>query len=149
MVLAGTTILLFFLACYKWFAAPSNIYQDYRLADRTDIFENFVGRDTCGFGALDLHRPFDPLCQNASSMLRAMSDGGRGGFDMPYQPRGCDLRFYTTAEICAILNRFESVLVYGDSLMRHLTSAFAMLLRENVDFGGQQQWRAPPYVHST
>ena len=145
LLLAGILVISS-LIIYRWVLAPSGSSRDYRLADQTDIFQSFTGRDTCGFGALELHRPFEPLCPNTTSMLRAMSDGGRGGFDMPYQPKGCDLRFYTTAEICQILKKFEGVLIYGDSLMRHLASAFAMLLRENLDWGGQQQWKAPPCV---
>lgn len=142
-IVAGLFITLLLVLSYR-LITDSEPNQDYRLADQTDIFEAFIGRHTCGFGALDIHRPFDPLCLNATNMLRAMSDGGRGGFDMPYQPRGCDLRFYETAEICQILDRFESILIYGDSLMRHLASAFAILLRENLDWGGQEQWNAPP-----
>lgn len=69
-----------------------------------------------------------------------MTEGGRGGFDAPYIPRGCDLKFYTSAEICRILSRFQSIVIFGDSLMRHLTAAFAILLRENLDNGGQMQW---------
>lgn len=142
LIFAGLFVTLLLFLSYRW-VTNQGATQNYRLSDQTDIFETFAGRETCGFGALDIHRPFEPLCSNATSVLRAMSDGGRGGFDMPYQPRGCDLRFYTTSEICRILNKFESVLIYGDSLMRHLTSAFAMLLRENLDWGGQEQWKAP------
>ncbi|KAI9728232.1 MAG: hypothetical protein M1828_004693 [Chrysothrix sp. TS-e1954] len=89
---------------------------------------------------MDLHSPFDPLCKTTTSVLTSMTDGGRGGFDAPYIPRGCDLRFYTTSEICSILSRYEAIVIFGDSLMRHLTSALSMLLRENYEYGGQQQW---------
>ncbi len=75
-----------------------------------------------------------------------MSDGGRPGFDAPYMPRGCDLKFYSTREICQILTRFESIIFLGDSLVRHLLGAFSILLRENLEYGAQQQWRDELYA---
>lgn len=130
-------IILIFLA--SRLNSSANV-RKHKAQDKHDIFANFYGRNTCGFGALDVHSPVEPMCQNTTELLAAMSDGGRGGFDAPYMPRGCDLRFYDSAEICDILSRFEGLILYGDSLMRHLTSAFGMLLRENLEFGGQLQW---------
>jgi hypothetical protein len=47
-------------------------------------------------------------------MLHAMSSGGRIGYDAPYMPRGCDMRWFTSEEICEILGRFEKVVIVGD-----------------------------------
>lgn len=139
----GLCLIIFILNLHD--AVPVRIEDPERRADRTsdhtDIFHHWIGRDKCGFGSMDLHLPSDLLCDNPTDMLQSMSDGGRGGFDAPYIPRGCDIKFYTSQEICSILSRYERVIIYGDSLMRHLTSAFAMLLRENMEFGGQQQWK--------
>lgn len=107
-----------------------------------DFFRNFIGRERCAFGSPDLHLPSAnaDLCPNRTALLDSMTDGGRRGFEAPYMPRDCDLRFYTTAEICAILSRFEDVVFLGDSMVRHLIGAFLMLLRENYEYGAQTQW---------
>ena len=39
-----------------------------------------------------------------------------------------------------ILERFDSVVFLGDDSLRHIYSAFNMLLRENIDLGGLKQW---------
>ena len=80
------------------------------------------------------------MCQNKTAALVSMSDGGRGGIDAPYIPRGCDIRFYDATQACDILSRFEALIVYGDDLMQHLTGAFGILLRENLESGSQLQW---------
>ena len=69
-----------------------------------------------------------------------MSAGGRHGFDAPYFPAGCHYRWYSTAEICMILDRFDAIFFVGDSLLKHIYAAFNMLLRENIDMGGLKQW---------
>lgn len=123
----------------------TTLHED-RTSDVNDSFESFRGRDTCGFSSTDLHLPFEPRCKDQSSLLNSMSDGGRPGFDAPYMPRGCDLKFYSTREICQILTRFESIIFLGDSLIRHLLGAFSILLRENLEYGAQQQWMDELYV---
>ena len=69
-----------------------------------------------------------------------MSSGGRHGFDAPYSPAGCHYRWYTTAEICMILERFDSIVFIGDDMLKAIYSAFNMLLRENIGMGGLKQW---------
>lgn len=39
--------------------------------------------------SLQLYAPTKRLCGDRREMLRAMSEGGRVGFDAPYQSRGC------------------------------------------------------------
>lgn len=65
-----------------------------------------------------------------------MSGGGRHGFEKPYFPSGCHYRWYTTTEICMILERFESFVFIGDDSLRHIYAAFNMLLREDLATGG-------------
>lgn len=69
-----------------------------------------------------------------------MSGGGRHGFDAPFFPADCHYRWYSTAEICMILDRFATVIFIGDSMLQHVYAAFNMLLRENIGMGGLKQW---------
>ena len=69
-----------------------------------------------------------------------MSGGGRHGFDMPFHPVGCHYRWYSTAEICMILDRFDAVVFIGDHMLQNVYSGFNMLLRENIAMGGLKQW---------
>lgn len=58
----------------------------------------FVGREECGISSKHLYNPptangdelelKDAYCQNRASLLDAMSNGGRHGFDAPYIPQG-------------------------------------------------------------
>jgi hypothetical protein len=114
----------------------------YRIADTTDTFQNYKFRDhpQCNISSLDLHRPFAPLCQTRQDFLRAYSGGGRIGFDAPFMPRDCDMRWFSTEEICSIFSRFEKVVVVGDSMMRHVVGALNVLLRKNLGYGAVTQW---------
>lgn len=69
-----------------------------------------------------------------------MSWGGRAGFDKPYIPDGCDLRWYSVDEICFVLSRFSHVYIVGDSLQRMLTQALFILLRQDLGLGGVAAW---------
>ena len=109
--------------------------------DYTDIWASYLGRKQCKFGALGLHKPFDRLCQEPQALMDAVTDGSRSGFNEPFEPKGCDMHFYRTEEICKILSRFEGVIFFGDSMVRHLEGAFTMLLRENYYDGGQGHWK--------
>ncbi|KAK5937809.1 hypothetical protein PMZ80_009938 [Knufia obscura] len=84
--------------------------------------------------------PLLPLCPDRPSFLRAFSNGGRIGFDAPFMPRACDMRWYTTPETCDILSRFEKVVVVGDSMMRHVVGALNVLLREDLGYGAVTGW---------
>ncbi|KAL8813085.1 MAG: hypothetical protein Q9200_000552 [Gallowayella weberi] len=119
-------------------------------SDVDDFFNHFEGRQDCGIASTDIYLPPQAshatdkkqslYCPNRAKLLDAMSGGGRHGFDTPYFPLGCHFRWYSTAEICMILDRFDSVVFLGDDTLRHIYSAFNMLLRENVALGGLKQW---------
>lgn len=68
-------------------------------------------------------------------MLEAVSGGGRIGFDAPYIPRGCDMRWFTTEEICEVLGRFDKVVFLGDSMIRHIVGALNVFLRKDLGYG--------------
>ncbi|KAI9869407.1 MAG: hypothetical protein M1813_000196 [Trichoglossum hirsutum] len=53
---------------------------------------------------------------------------------------GCHYRWFTTAEICMILERFDAIIFLGDNMVRSIYSAFNILLRENAALGALKQW---------
>lgn len=69
-----------------------------------------------------------------------MSGGGRHGFDAPFVPASCHYRWYSTTEICMILERFDAIVFIGDNMLQHVYAAFNMLLRENMAMGSLKQW---------
>ncbi|KAK9448255.1 uncharacterized protein V1518DRAFT_375171 [Limtongia smithiae] len=109
--------------------------------DNFDAFADFRFREFCQISSLDLHTPFEPLCKDKKSLLEAMSFGGRPGFDAPYIPRGCDMRWYTTSEACEIVERFDRIGVVGDSMMRQMVGALFVLLRKDLGYGAVHQWQ--------
>jgi len=115
-----------------------------QIHDSSDGFADFRKTDTCSFSTLDLHKPFEPLCDTRSSLLHAMSSGGRIGFDAPYSPRDCDMRWFRPDEMCEILSRFSRVQIIGDSLMRNLAVAINLLMRTDLYNGGRTTWVEDP-----
>ena len=62
---------------------------DYSPYTHVDTFAHYTQSDECHLSSLDIYRPTKGLCHDRKQMLRAMSDGGRIGFDAPYQTRDC------------------------------------------------------------
>ncbi|KAL8965080.1 MAG: hypothetical protein Q9183_004040 [Haloplaca sp. 2 TL-2023] len=116
----------------------------HRYSDMVDTFASYKYRNTCNISSLDLHSPFAPLCPDRESMLTAMASGGRIGHDAPYMPRGCDMRWFSTEEICEILNRFEKVIILGDSMMRHVVGSINVLIRKDLGYGAVTDWNFSP-----
>lgn len=120
----------------------------HRQSDSIDAFADYKYRNACNISSLDLHLPFAPLCNDRKALLEAMSGGGRIGFDAPYLPRGCDMRWFSTEEICDILGRFEKVIVLGDSMMRHVIGSINVLLRKDLGYGAVTDWNFSPEERS-
>lgn len=59
-------------------------------------------------------------------------------------PRGCDMRWFSSQEVCEILGRFEKVIVVGDSMMRHVVGAVNVLVREDLGYGAVTDWNFTP-----
>ncbi|KAL8705930.1 MAG: hypothetical protein Q9201_000985 [Fulgogasparrea decipioides] len=116
----------------------------HRYPDMVDTFASYKYRNTCNISSLDLHAPFAPLCPDRESMLTAMASGGRIGHDAPYMPRGCDMRWFSTEEICEILSRFEKVVILGDSMMRHVVGSINVLVRKDLGYGAVTDWNFSP-----
>lgn len=51
------------------------------------------------------------------------------------------MRWFSTAEVCRILGKFDHVYILGDSMMRQLVQALNILLREDLLGGAQAKWR--------
>lgn len=117
-----------------------------RAPDILDTFTNYRYRNhtKCQISSLDLHTPFAPLCSTRAEMLTAISGGGRIGKDAPFMPRSCDMRWFSTEEICQIFGRFEKVIVIGDSMMRHVVGAINVLLRKDLGYGAVTDWNFSP-----
>ncbi|OAP60614.1 hypothetical protein AYL99_05616 [Fonsecaea erecta] len=122
------------------FEPPEN--STYRAPDTIDTFQNYAWRNhsKCQISSLDLHAAFSPLCATREDFLQAFSGGGRIGFDRPFIPLACDMRWFTTEEVCEIFSRFERVIVVGDSMMRHVVGALNVLLRKDLGYGAVTNW---------
>lgn len=116
----------------------------YRVPDTIDTFQSYKFRSACNVSSLDLHAPFSPLCKDRASMLTAMSSGGRIGHDAPYMPRGCDMRWFTSEEVCEILGRFDRVVLVGDSMLRHMIGSMNILIRKDLGYGAVTDWNFSP-----
>lgn len=122
-----------------------------------DYFNHFEGHQDCGVASTDLYirpslraedgRKQSPYCSNRAKLLEAMSGGGRHGFEAPFSPVGCQYRWYSTAEVCMILERFDAIVFVGDEMLQHVYAAFNMLLRENLAMGSLKQWEMKASEH--
>ncbi|KAI0385198.1 hypothetical protein F5Y04DRAFT_269107 [Hypomontagnella monticulosa] len=120
---------------------PLSALPEARASEMRDMFIGHKHRGVeCNISSLDLHMPSGSVCKDKSSMLRAMSSGGRAGRDAPYAPRGCDMQWFTTLEICQILGRYSQVILVGDSMLRHVIGALNILIREDLGYGGVTDW---------
>lgn len=62
---------------------------DYTPYITIDGFKHFAQSEKCHLSSLEVYQPTKALCQNRQQLMDAMSDGGRIGFDAPYQSREC------------------------------------------------------------
>ncbi|OWP01081.1 hypothetical protein B2J93_4813 [Marssonina coronariae] len=113
-----------------------------------DTIKHFAGSRECGILQRDLYTaPWpsnptaSPFCGKRAQLLEALSGGGRHGFDEPFVGKGCTYKWFSTPEICMILDRFSAVVFVGDDVAQSVYSAFNILLREDLILGGNQEWR--------
>ncbi|KAI2605129.1 uncharacterized protein GGS25DRAFT_524639 [Hypoxylon fragiforme] len=112
-----------------------------RVGELRDTFSGYKHRGkSCDISSLDLHAPVGSICADKNTMLTAMSSGGRIGKDAPYLPRGCDMQWFNTREVCEILGRYSQVILVGDSMLRHVIGALNILIREDLGYGGVTDW---------
>jgi hypothetical protein len=53
---------------------------------------------------------------------------------------GCAYRWFSTPEICMILERYDALAFAGDDIARKIYGAFNVLLREDLEFGALREW---------
>jgi hypothetical protein len=53
-----------------------------------------------------------------------------------FEPFGCRIPFYSSAQACAVLSRFAAMFIVGDSLGRHMTGGLFMALTDDYKSGG-------------
>ncbi|KAI1160935.1 hypothetical protein F5B18DRAFT_470385 [Nemania serpens] len=120
---------------------PLDAYSPGRSNELSNTFASYKHfGEKCNISSLELHRPYEPICPSRASMLTAMSSGGRVGRDAAYIPRGCDMQWYTTEEVCEILGRFSQVVLVGDSMLRHVIGALNVIVRQDLGYGGVTDW---------
>ncbi|KAL4793253.1 hypothetical protein BDV19DRAFT_366894 [Aspergillus venezuelensis] len=109
-----------------------------------DLLAQYVGRDECGISSQNLYLPPHPggelYCQSRESLLASMSNGGRHGFNAPYTSQGCSYHWYTNAEICEIIGRFDGVFFIGDDSLADAYAGFNILLRQDLKQGSLRDW---------
>ncbi|THC89466.1 hypothetical protein EYZ11_011091 [Aspergillus tanneri] len=115
-----------------------------------DWLAQFVGRQGCGISSLSLyqppqdsdsHIPSKSYCQTKDSLLSAMSNGGRHGFDASYTSQGCLYHWYTSSQVCDILHKFDGVVFVGDKSLADVYAGLNILLRENMEVGSLKEWQ--------
>ncbi|KAI2845990.1 hypothetical protein CAN33_008205 [Aspergillus niger] len=128
--------------------------------DANDLLAPYVGRQECDISSLSLfsppqpgdgeHAPGNPYCQSRDALLNAMSNGGRHGFDAAYTSQGkchidcfaprCSYRWFTSAEVCDILLKFDGIVFVGDDTLADTYAGFNILLREDLATGSLREW---------
>ncbi|KAI1140811.1 hypothetical protein F5Y05DRAFT_423712 [Hypoxylon sp. FL0543] len=120
---------------------PLGSLPESRFGEVRDTLAGYKYRgEGCNVSSLDLHVPLGSVCPDKSSMLTAMSSGGRIGRDAPYLLRGCDMQWFSTLEVCEVLGRYSQVILVGDSMLRHVIGALNVLIREDLGYGGVTDW---------
>ncbi|KAE8384950.1 hypothetical protein BDV23DRAFT_165850 [Aspergillus alliaceus] len=113
-----------------------------------DFLEQYVGHQECGISSFALYEPpkigdqgvsSHSYCQTRDSLLTAMSNGGRHGFDEVYTSKGCFYRWYTNSEICDILQKFDALVFVGDETLADVYAGFNILLRGNLATGAMRE----------
>ncbi|KAK9462507.1 uncharacterized protein V1516DRAFT_161265 [Lipomyces oligophaga] len=121
-----------------------------------DHFADYYGAEECKLQSNKIYNPMTDregnmvreYCPNKQSLLRAMSGGGRIGFDSPYHPLDCEYRWFDPEDICMILDRFDAVIFIGEPRMTtHIYAAFNSLLRKNLVWGALKDWELNEPLH--
>ncbi|RMZ89548.1 hypothetical protein DV736_g3217, partial [Chaetothyriales sp. CBS 134916] len=112
----------------------------YVYQNHSNYFGSFNGVAECGIQANDLYEfpqhhksgqaDHNIFCPNRKALLKAMSEGGRVGFDAPYTPK--------VEEICFILDRFDAIVFVGDPFLQTIYNGFNTLLRRDLASGAMK-----------
>lgn len=50
------------------------------------------------------------------------------------------MTWYTTKEVCQILDRYSQIMLIGDSMLRHVIGSLNILIREDLGYGAVTDW---------
>lgn len=89
----------------------------------TGLVQRYMGHDK----STSLNPPF---CNNSLQLESALTQ--------PVDKLPCGLSWYSRDGICAVLDKYESVVLFGDSLTRMILQGFVSLLKGDLRFGGRQ-----------
>ncbi len=78
------------------------------------------------------------FCKHIAALLVALGSGGRHGYDQPYLGGGCTYKWFSSTEICMIMERFNAIVFLGDDIVQTIYAAFNILLREDLVLGSLQ-----------
>ena len=86
-------------------------------------------------------------CTNIAALLHAVKMGWRknGAKGSAFHPRGCSIPYFSAARACSALSLFSSVVLIGDSMIRHVLQALTLLLTEDMEFGAMPLPPARPH----
>ncbi|RDW82120.1 hypothetical protein BP6252_03232 [Coleophoma cylindrospora] len=149
-VFLGTAFYMIFLLISLGLRVfPSSAPRKFAIPEPgVDLLQHFTGSKQCGITQADLYvapqasksHNQTPFCNKRAALLTALSSGGRHGWDEPFVGQGCTYRWFATHEICMILERFNTLTFLGDTIAGDVYTALNILLREDLAFGGLQQW---------
>ena len=161
-------VYVFVAVAVCWLVLPSSLDHNEKdlvtqslVSGLHNYFGHFAGFSECNIRAADLYSvpakdhlglyQSDTFCHDRKHLLQAMSDGGRIGFDAPYQSRGrspstfretgmltylgCSYRWFDVEEMCFILERFDGLIFIGDEYLEMIYSGFNILLRQDLALG--------------
>ena len=94
---------------------------------------------------MDMDELYDlqPVCNSSTEFLRAHR------FGIPRNDTGPCGRHYTyiSSEACDIASRYNQILLFGESLCRHVAMALLSILRGNLNTGATKEWELPPTLN--
>lgn len=90
--------------------------------------------------------PHDLQC-NASNFLQARLHG----IPVPNTSDLCTMPHvhYSATEACDVLSSYSEILLFGDSLCRHVSVAISSICRGDVQYGAMREWEVPGDLNCT
>ncbi|PKY01401.1 hypothetical protein P168DRAFT_312551 [Aspergillus campestris IBT 28561] len=123
--------------------SPSQTFPITLAGPNHDFLAEYAGHRQCGLSSLSLFEPPQDTklyCQTRDSLLNAMSNGGRHGFDAAYTSQGCSYRWFSVSQVCDVLQKFDGVVFIGDESLADIYAGFNILLRQNLESGSLKDW---------
>ncbi|KAL2431323.1 hypothetical protein ABEF95_006467 [Exophiala dermatitidis] len=81
-----------------------------------------------------------PFCATRKELLTEMSKGETRSPNTPWVVPECHYHWYSMAEICMILGRFDTIIFVGDTDLQNIYNGFNILLRKDLVKGTLATW---------